>query len=331
LLNVIKQHLKDGTPLDIIYKECSRIDSETSLDQVSKCIATSIGAKTSSVRKDIQKYEIPNDFKSQEAEVETFTQAELSEAKLLLKNPDFLQEVVNLTNDSGFIGEEVNKKILYLACTSRFFDDDSISCVVKGSSSTGKSSLVSHILELFPKETTKKFSMMTPKALVHYKQDLSHNILFIQEREGAVDSDYSLRTIISEKEISISLPIKNEKTGDFETIEKKIDAKGLVYIETTTKDRIHAENETRVLDLYMDESPDQTRKVLLAAAETAKTGKKNLEDKIKIFRAAQSILSPYKVIIPYSKELAFYFPNDKPRARRDFKKTIKFNKSPCPY
>jgi len=222
------------------------------------------------------------------------------------------------------VGEEINKKILYFGFTSRL-SDHSISCIIKGASASGKSTLVQSVLHLFPKKDILQFSFITAKALVHSKLDLSHKILFIQERNGAEQADYSIRTVVSEGEISIFLPIKNETTNDFETTEKRIPAKGMVYVETTTKDQVHDENQTRVFDLYIDESERQTERILMAEAEGI--DKKKTEKETRIWRCAQELLKPLEVHIPYAKELVEIFPKKKIRVRRDFKRFLSLIKS----
>ena len=138
--------------------------------------------------------------------------------------------MIDLTESSGYVGEHINKKILFLSFTSRLMDH-SISCIVKGSSASGKSSLVNSMLKFFPESDTLKYSYITSKALVHSQTDLSHKILFVQERNGSESADYSIRTTISEGEISISYPVKNEVTGEYETRQKCVDATGLVFVE----------------------------------------------------------------------------------------------------
>jgi hypothetical protein len=226
----------------------------------------------------------------------------------------------------GFTGEEINQKLLYLSFTSRIMDN-SISTIVKGQSATGKSYLTGTVLKLFPKSDVMNFSFITGKALVHRQDDLSHKILYIAEHSGGEGAEYSVRTLLSEGEISIMLPVKNENTGHFETVEKRIPAKGLVFVETTTRDRIHYENQTRLFDLYVDESPEQTRRVLEAQATQVETDGPEVEDEVKAWRCAQTLLKHYRVHIPYASELATEFPKDKPRARRDYPKLLNLIRS----
>lgn len=320
--STFEQHLIEGTPVGLIIKEAQLIKFKIEQEKILKKIAENAKIPIQTIRDEVNtKNSSENNV---EVHSEEFTQEEKILANELLQSSDILSQMIQFTDASGYVGEEINKKMLYFSFTSRF-SDNSISCIVKGASASGKSTLVQSVLNLFPKEDILQFSFITSKALVHSKLDLSHKILFIQERHGAEQADYSIRTVISEGEISIFLPIKNDATNDFETTEKRIPAKGMVYVETTTKDQIHDESQTRVFDLYIDESEKQTEQILMAEAQ--EIDKKKVEKDARIWRCAQNLLEPLEVRIPYAKKLVEIFPKKKIRVRRDFKRFLSLIKS----
>jgi hypothetical protein len=311
------QHLLEDTPFELIIAEALLITSEIERERITKEIAKYRKIPIQSLRNDIKK-KVPSRT-SKEITSEEYTQEEKMAAQQILESTDILEQMLKITEASGYVGEEINKRMLYFSFISRM-SDNAISCIVKGASASGKSTLVQSVLNLFPKEDILKYSYITSKALVHSKLDLSHKILFIQERTGAEQADYSIRTVISEEEISILIPIKNNASNNFETVEKRIPAKSMVYVETTTKDQVHDENQTRVFDLYMDESEKQTGLVLIAEAKNIDNNK--IEKDTRIWRCLQQLLKPYQVYIPFSQELAKKFPKKKIRVRRDFKRFL---------
>ncbi|MGE5443697.1 MAG: hypothetical protein ACM3SR_03740, partial [Ignavibacteriales bacterium] len=147
---------------------------------------------------------------------------------------------------------------------------------------------------------------------------------------GSQGADYSIRTTLSEGEISIAYPIKDEITASWTVTEKRISAEGLVFVETTTSERVHVENQTRVFDLYIDESQEQTERVLNAESEREDDLDPGLEAEAKIWRAAQTLIEDYRVYILYSQRLIEAFPKDKVRVRRDFQRLLSLIESPCP-
>jgi len=318
--STFESHISEGTPTDIILKEAARINSSIEQEKIHKQIAKLENISLDSVRKEVIKHSQIKQEKKDEKEFEVYNESELKEAEDILKSPDILEKMLALTSKAGYVGEDINKKILFLIFISRLLSD-SLSCIVKGSSASGKSSLVQTILNLVPKENVLAFSFLTAKALVHSDNDLSHKILFVQEHKGSQSADYSIRTSLSEKELSIMIPVKDEITGNFTSISKSIKADGLVFVETTTRERVHPENQTRVFDLFVDESPEQTEKILFAEAQCIKD-KRSLDTELKVWRASKTLLQLHEVVIPYATDLVPAFPKGKLRVRRDFKRFL---------
>jgi len=111
-------------------------------------------------------------------------------------------------------------------------------------------------------------------------------------------------------------------TGDFNSIEKEVPAEGLVYIETTTEEKIEPQNANRTFEFFTDNSPEQTREVLRSQAYVYKRNEKDLEKKYRIWTCVQELIEQYPVIIPFAEQLAEDFPIDKVRARRDFPRLL---------
>jgi predicted ATPase with chaperone activity len=62
-----------------------------------------------------------------------------------------LMKLFKDTETLGYVGEETNKKLMYLAATSRLLDDP-ISILILSESGSGKSYLVDTIKKLMPPE-----------------------------------------------------------------------------------------------------------------------------------------------------------------------------------
>ena len=315
------QHLQDGTDYKLIIDELSKLDNEIEKEIILKSIAKKVGVRLGSIQEEYRKKLANKEDKKDKVKQPEYTDEQLENAEKLLRSEDILSRLIPFTKKLGFVGEEINQKFLYLSFTSRIMND-SISSIIKGASAGGKSQLTKIILKLFPKSEILNFSYVTSRALVHRSDDLSHKILYIAEHSGSEGSEYSIRTMLSEGEISIMLPVKNEITGNFETKEKRIPAEGLVFVETTTRDRIHSENQTRLFDLYIDDSETQTANILFIQAKQSGTQDPEIVEEIEIWQAAQTILRNEPVYIPYATDLAEKFPRKKTRARRDFKRLL---------
>jgi hypothetical protein len=237
----------------------------------------------------------------------------------IARNTRILDAVGAELGKRGLVGEERLAKTIYLVVTSRLLEKQ-VSTGVKGHSSSGKSYSVETVLKFFPDEAYLTFTAMSEKALIYSGRDYAHKTIVIYEltalRENATDDDmtsYFVRTLLSEGRIDYEVTVKG-KDGNFAT--KHIVKEGptnLVF--TTTKTTVHAENETRILSLDTDDSPDQTKRILLGmAAEDDHDG--DLQD----WRDFQQWLATTgnRVTIPFAKKLAELIPPVAVRLRRDF-------------
>jgi len=319
-------HIVENTNPEIIVKELSKIEKPIVKEQIVKKLANKLKISSEAIKKQLSIIEKNKSEDEKTNQSEEYTEDEKQNGLSKLKTKTVLDDMVGLLQKTGVVGEEINLKTLILCYTSRLFDK-SIHPIVHGASSSGKSYIANQALKFIPQDEIIKTSFLTPKALAHMKDNIDHKILLIQEQEGAKGSDYSLRTAISEGEIKILVTEKNEITGAFETNEKKVSATGLVTVVTTTRDRVHFENETRLIDLYSDESPQQTKKIIQSLANSSIND--DLEKEFRNWQAGLKQLKKCQIHNPFAPVLAEDFSSDKVRARRDFYKLLALINSHC--
>ena len=220
----------------------------------------------------------------------------------------------------GLVGEERNAATLYLVLTSRLLDRQ-VSAGVKGHSSSGKSYAVETILKFFPADAVIVFTAFSEKALIYSTQEFKHRTIVIYEltglREGVEDdlTSYFVRTLLSEGRIDYEVTTRDKESGGFTT--KKIVKEGPTnLLFTTTKTKVHPENETRVLSLHTDDSTEQTARVFLELANEMSDASDSLDE----WRQLQAWLAQgeHRVTIPYARRLAELIPPVAVRLRRDF-------------
>ncbi len=229
-----------------------------------------------------------------------------------------LDAVADEVASRGLVGEERLAKTLYLVLTSRLLDKQ-VSAGVKGHSASGKSYTVETVTRFFPPEAYLEFTAMSERALVYSTEQFAHRTLIVYEvtalREGVEDdmTSYFVRSLLSEGRIDYEVTVRG-KDGGFTT--KKIVKQGPTnLIFTTTKTRVHAENETRILSLATDDSRAQTARVLLELAD-----EDNGDGDLESWRDFQRWLTgaEHRVTIPYARRLAQSVPPVAVRLRRDF-------------
>ncbi len=222
-------------------------------------------------------------------------------------------------------GERTSVKLLYLLCTSSLTPFP-MHGIVKGLSSAGKSNLVTSVLRFLPPERVVTFDVMSDKALFYLETGLVNKVLYLGEAAGTEEKtqqDMILRLIMSEGKAKHLVNVHNKETSHWGAVELGIEGP-CSFVTTTTQAEIHAENETRVWSIFADESPEQTRQVMLSAARSEGLGEAtniNFEP----WHAFQKWLAlrQCEVVVPFAEELALKIPPAAVRLRRDFKALLR--------
>lgn len=236
------------------------------------------------------------------------------EALALLCNPELLSAFLRDIETYGSVGEKDNSAYLCLAYTSRKLSSP-LNTVIKAESSAGKNHLAGSVADFFPPEDVIRLSSASTKALFHTTQSLKHKLMLIAERPGSEDADYSIRTLQSEGRIEFWVVDKNDK-GQNQTVVKVVEGP-VAFLETTTRAHLHAENESRTFDLYLDESEEQTGRIhaIQARRHTTPGWNEGRQRLVIRWQNAQRLLTPCPVLIPFAEKIPF--PTKPLRVRRD--------------
>ena len=306
----------------IIFKDSVSLDKATNRKRFA------IAAKDEEIDNDLMKIEDLTRKQIEKEEKEALdkpkqlyvmTEEEKDEAIAFLeKTPNILNEIMDVTDEQGIIGEEVIRLMVYLCFTSRIIKEP-LSITIKGESSSGKSYIPQRIKQLVPEEGCFYITRATQQAFFHLPEDgMQHKIIYINELPGSESSDYSIRSAQSEGDLILWMPVKDPRTGDMSTQTKTV--KGPVgFLMTTTKASLFAENETRNFALFTDDSPEQTKKVEIVTVRKAEGQSYKVDpNKINLFKNFQRLLNPnYQVIMPFAKDIFTGFPDKPVRVRRD--------------
>ena len=226
------------------------------------------------------------------------------------------------------IGEESNKLLGYIAMTSRKRDDP-LSVLILSSSGAGKTALQDTVLSFCPPEDLVKLTALSGKALF-YKERLSlkHKVLALEEGDGAEEASYAIRNLISAGELVSESTIKDLATGRLITMENRVEGPTPVFL-TTTKPDIDAETKSRFWVTSIDESREQTRRILafqrrqhLSDGPAENAGREAILRKHRNF---QRLLKPLAVKNPYAGQLAYG--DDRLQGRRDQPKYLNLIKA----
>ncbi len=231
----------------------------------------------------------------------------------LARASDILALVAIELAEAGMVGESRNARLLYLIVTSRVLDRP-CSAVVKGPSAGGKSFLVEQVLELFPGQAYHALTAMSDRALAYDQEPLVHRMLVLYESAGLSGdlATYLVRSLLSEGRIRYQT-VERTKAGMRPRLIEREGPTGLIT--TTTAASLHPENETRLLSITVTDSPDQTRAVMVAAAN----GRSAPRDRAAWHQLQEWLASGLAdVDVPFALDLAGLVPPVAVRLRRDF-------------
>jgi hypothetical protein len=215
------------------------------------------------------------------------------------------------------VGETRLAKLVFLTIVTRLFDRPT-SLAVKGLSSGGKSYTVEATVDHFAEESTHRLTGMSEHFLIYDDHPVAHTTLLLYEyvalKTGMKDdqTSYFIRSLLSEGVLRHGT-VEKTKDGLKSRIIEKPGPTNLIV--TTTEVSLHAENETRCLSVTVDDSNEQTKRVLLRIAED----REELPDlgewhKLDRWLATQD----NRVVVPYATRLAELVPPVAVRLRRDF-------------
>lgn len=284
-------------------------------DLISREVKSKLGLGLAVIRQEIELFRVSPEAATENADDELEVSAD---AIALLEDPDLIARLLKDTTELGVVGEEHNKVSLLLAMTSRKCDKP-MDVIVKGESSAGKNYVVAGVASLFPPADVVNATNLSPQSLSYWDGDLIHKILLICETEGAERAEYDLRVLQSEGRLIVHYVTK--VNGELKTVEKIVEGPAAT-ITTTTRESIHPENETRLLEIAIDDSVEQTVRII-ALQKKQRSGcvdKDRARAICELWRGAQSALEPAPVVIPFAE--AIDFPTCRVRARRDLPKLL---------
>jgi DNA primase len=233
-------------------------------------------------------------------------------AEALLSAPDLLDRAAAALDALGYVGEDATKRLAYLVATSRLLTKP-LSAILMAPSGAGKSDLLDKLTLLLPAEAVEFLSRVTPSALYYAGPEaLRHKVVVVDEQAGASDADYAIRTLQTKGLLRLALTVAG-RTERFE-------AHGpIALLSGTTRSDLDPENLSRCLELPLDDSPEQTRRIQ-AAQRHAWAGHAREVVDTQLWQDAQRALEPLAVVIPFAERLDY--PARTTKDRRDQQKLL---------
>lgn len=178
-----------------------------------------------------------------------------------LQQPDLLKRLNTLIEQSGIVGEEKTRLLLFIIAIS-YKTKQPLHAIVQGSSGSGKTHLISKIADLMPQEDVLRFTRITESSLYNWGEyELVNKLLIIEDLDGLKEEAmFAMRELISNQRLSSSVSIKDKK-GNIKSTKKEV--KGVFSsLSATTKGEIYEDNMSRSFSLAVDETKEQTDRII---------------------------------------------------------------------
>jgi DNA primase len=312
-----------------LYSSRAREDYAESCAKYLKAQQPSVLAELSQLISALEAERMAMREKGGDAAVPAMTEEEKKAALEALKSKDLLRTIVGDFDALGFIGEKRNKLLGYLAAVSRL-QPDPLALLILSRSGAGKTSLQDAVCKFVPPESVIQYTRMTGQSLFYRDQNgLRNKVLAIEEEDGMKEAMYSIKTLISSQKLSIAATRTDAKTGKFSVDEYTVYGPVVVMVSTTNPDALDDETRQRFLLLTIDETPEQTKSILLAQItknthewyqSTADTSAL-----LTLHHNMQRLLRP--LTVTFSRELRLVWPYSRLQMRREQQKFVSLVKA----
>ena len=254
-------------------------------------------------------------YKKKESKRIEVPTATVSKCIKFLKSQNLIKRINNLIGKAGIVGEEINRILLFIIASS-YKMPDTLHALIQGSSGSGKTRLLKIISELMPDEDVKRYTRVTDNSF--YNQDeyfFVHKLICFEDLDGLKeDAQLAVRELQSNEILRTSTSLK-DKNGSITGGERVVRGP-IASMACTTRGETYEDNVSRSFLIAVDESKEQTLKVIeYQNNEAAGLITKSEQKKIKNFmQNCMRLLKPYEVINPYANKIKL--PHEAHKIRR---------------
>ncbi len=231
------------------------------------------------------------------------TEAERAAAIEFLQSPDLMERTNALLGESGLVGEEINRQILWLVYSSRKRPKP-LHVICLGASGTGKTYLQEKVARFIPDTEKFTFTASSENAFYYLEPyDLCHKVVLIEDMDGVQYLLYPLRELQTKQWISKVVPVKDSQ-GNNKT--RQLEVHGPICLSgTTTKEKLYEDNANRCLLIHLDDS-DEQQEAIMAYQRKLSAGKVDRfaeQEAAQQLEHLQRVLEQVNVINPYAEAL----------------------------
>jgi DNA primase len=232
-----------------------------------------------------------------------------------LTKPSLIKRWNDLIGRAGVVGED-NSRIFLMAIAITHKMNEPLHALIQGSSGSGKTHLMAKVYNFIPQEDKKNFTRVTEGSLYNYGMyDLQNKLICIEDLDGMKEeAQFAFRELQSKGMIISSTSTKDDN-GNISAQEKTV-CGPIASISCTTKGEIYEDNMSRCFIIAVDESNEQSKKVIHYQNMKASGQIDEVKEKqcTEFIQCLVSLLKSYDVINPYADKV--HLPEEAHKIRR---------------
>jgi energy-coupling factor transporter ATP-binding protein EcfA2 len=209
-----------------------------------------------------------------------------------------------MLGQTGIVGEDRNRIFLLIIAISHKMPE-TLHALIQGSSGSGKTRLLKQVSDCIPKESVTKLTRLSDKVLYNFPESYFMNrLLCLEDIDGlSEEAEFAFRELQSNGELNSATSIKLDN-GQITSGQKTV--KGpIASMSCTTKGEIYEDNMSRVFLIAVDETAEQTRRIIeYQNKKAAGLIDYKKEAEIKIFlQKFVGIIEAKEVINPFAEKI----------------------------
>jgi len=283
----------------------------TQVEKSCKLAAKKLGLEKESIEQDLstlmnllETYRDEQLNKKQEEKKINIPAATISQCIQFLKSEDLIKRINKAIGQSGIVGEEVNRILLFIIASS-YKMPDTLHGLIQGSSGSGKTRLLKIISDLMPPEDVKRYTRVTDNSFYNQEEYFFVNqLVCFEDLDGLKEEALlAVRELMSNEILRSSTSIK-DKHGSIRGGERVVRGP-IASLSCTTRGEVYEDNISRSFLVAVDEGAEQTKKVIDYQNKKSAgllDGKKEKEV-VAFMQNCLRMLRPYQVINPYANQI----------------------------
>ncbi|MCA2952252.1 CHC2 zinc finger domain-containing protein [Microcystis sp. M112S1] len=232
-----------------------------------------------------------------------------------LTKPSLIKRWNELIGKAGVVGED-NSRIFLMAIAVTHKMREPLHALIQGSSGSGKTHLMAKVYNFIPLADKKNFTRVTEGSLYNYGiYDLQNKLICIEDLDGMKEeAQFAFRELQSKGMIISSTSTKDDN-GNISAQEKTVYGP-IASMSCTTKGEIYEDNMSRCFIIAVDESHEQSKKVIQYQNQKASGQIDEQKEKqcTEFIQTLVNLLKSYDVVNPYADKV--HLPEEAHKIRR---------------